>query len=187
LGFIVEGVPPAPTGWLRVGGAPSWRSVISIAIPRTVDGTDEVCGAVGCQIDLTEVDLNLAQLILTTRQTLSGFQPQDTTSMDLRRVLKPELLPKSPLAAILLPAPEMLPPELFSTDAGASVSFNITGFVRSVLDIAAVTDTVSNASLALFSVVEPNMIGFASFEGPGGVGAPALRLLFTVANDVGLP
>ena len=187
VNFIVEGVPPVPVGSLRVGGAPSWRSVISMSIPRTVDGTVEVCGAVGCQVDLTEVHLNLAQLVLTTSQTQAGFHPRDTTRLDLRQVLNPDLLPKSPLGGVLLPAAKILPPELFSSDADATTSFAITGFVRDVLGVAAATDTVPDAALALLSIIEPHMIGFASFAGPGGVGAPALRLLFTVANEVELP
>ena len=42
-------------------------------------------------------------------------------------------------------------------------------------------------SVALFHVPEPLTIGFASFEGAGGAGAPALRLLYTIANPVALP
>ncbi len=185
--FIIEGVPPAPVGWLRVGGTPSWRSVISLTIPSTVDGTVDLCGAVGCQVDLREVDLNLAELVLTTRQPQSGFQPQDTTVLDLRRVLNPELLPKSPLGSVLLPAATIVPPALFSTDVGAEVSFTVTRFVREVLEVAAETGSVPDASLVLLSLLEPSDIGFASFAGSGGVGAPELRLLFTVANEVGLP
>ena len=187
LNFIVDAVPPTPVGWLRVGGAPSWRSIISMKLPRTIDGTAEVCGVVDCQVDLTEVDVNLAELVLTTRQTETGFQPRDTTGMEIRRVLKPQLLPKSPLGERLLTVTEILPPAFFSAQAGTSVSVLMTDFVTAVLGIAAVTDTVPDVSLALFSIPEPNQIGFASFEGPGGAGAPALRLLFTVANDVGLP
>ncbi len=93
LSFMVDPLPTAPVGWIRVGGAPSWRSVIEILLPRTIDGTAEVCGTVGCQVDLTEVEINLAELVLTTRQTESAFLPEDTIRMDVRRVLKPELLP----------------------------------------------------------------------------------------------
>ncbi len=56
-----------------------------------------------------------------------------------------------------------------------------------ILDIAAETDTVPVTSIALFSITEPSILGFASFEGAGGAGAPALRLLYTIANPVGLP
>ena len=63
----------------------------------------------------------------------------------------------------------------------------VTELVRGILSDAAETDTGPDASVVLFSIIEPNMLGFASFEGGGGAGAPALRLLYTVANDVGLP
>ena len=187
LVFIVDPVPTTPAGWLRVGGAPSWRSVITMSIPRTVDGTVEVCGTVGCQVDLTEVDVNLAELVLTTRQTESAFQPQVTMGLDVRRVLNTELLPKSPLGETLVPFARGLEPELFSVEAGTPVFLSVTDLVREILSEAAETDTVPVTTIVLFSTLEPSMIGFASFEGAGGPGAPALRLLYTIANDVGLP
>ena len=188
LTFMVDPVPGMPGGWLRVGGAPSWRTVITMSMPRMVDGTAEVCGTAGCQVDLTEVNVNLAELVLTTRQTELAFQPQDTTRMDLRRVLNPELLPKSPLGGQLLPLFfERLAPDLFSVQAGTPVLVSVTDLVREILSVSAETETVSVTSIALFSINEPNMIGFASFEGAGGAGAPALRLLYTITNDVGLP
>ena len=67
------------------------------------------------------------------------------------------------------------------------MSVAVTSLVTGILDIAALTDTVPVTSIALFSIPEPNFIGFASFEGAGGAGAPALRLLYTVANPVSLP
>ena len=187
LSFMVDPLPEVPVGWLRVGGAPSWRSVITMTIPRTVEGTADLCGTAGCQVDLTEVDLNLAELVLTTRQTESAFQPQRTTRMDVRRVLNAELLPKSPLGETLVPLVRLLSPELFSGLAGTQVFLAVTELMRGILSDAADTDTGPDASVVLFSIIEPNMLGFASFEGGGGVGAPALRLLYTVANDVGLP
>ena len=187
LSFMSDPAPTAPQGWLRVGGTPAWRSVLTMSMPRTITGTPEVCGAVGCEVDLTEVDLNLAELVLTTRQTEPAFQPQDTTRVDIRLVLSPELLPKSPLGGVFLPFPRSFPPELFSTQAGTQVSVALTSLVTGILDIAAATDTVPVTSIALFSIPEPNILGFASFEGAGGAGAPALRLLYTIANPVGLP
>ena len=187
LSFMFDPAPTAPLGWLRVGGTPAWRSVLTMSMPRTVTGTPEVCGAVGCEVDLTEVDLNLAELVLTTRQTEPEFQPQDTTTVDIRTVLSPELLPRSPLGGPLLPFPRSFPPELFSIQAGTQVALSVTTLVAGILAVAAATDTVPVISIALFSDPEPSRIGFASFEGAGGAGAPALRLLYTIANPVGLP
>ncbi len=184
--FIFDPAPPPPSGWLRVGGTPSWRSVLTMSLPREVTGTPETCGSVGCEIDLTEVHLNLAELVLTTRQTELAFQPQDTTGVDIRPALNPELLPKSPLGgAVAFPKP--VPRELFAGQAGTQVFLPLTPLLVQVLDSAAVTGTVPVTSIALFTNIEPHLIGFASFEGAGGAGAPALRLLYTVANPVGLP
>ena len=187
LSFMFDPAPTAPLGWLRVGGTPAWRSVLAMSLPSTVTGTSEVCGSVGCEVDLTAVNLNLAELLLTTRQTEPAFQPQDTTRVDVRAVLRPELLPKSPLGGQLLPFPRSFPPELFSTQAGTQVSLALTPLLTGVLSVAAETDTAPAISIALFSNPEPNIIGFMAFEGAGGAGAPVLRLLYTVANSVGLP
>ena len=186
LSFMIDPVPSAPVGWLRVGGTPSWRSVITMRIPRAVEGTADLCGAASCQIDLKDVDLNLAELVLTTRQTEPAFQPEGITDIDLRPVLNTGLLPKSPLGGRLLPGVSSLQPNLFSVLAGTPVILALTELVRAILS-GPEPVTGPDASIALLSVVEPNMVGFASFEGAGGVGAPALRLVFTIANDVGLP
>ena len=104
LTFMTDPAPTAPMGWLRVGGVPSWRSIITMSIPPTVDGPAEFCGSVGCQVDLTQVHVNLAELVLTTRQTESGFQPQDTHDDGPPQLCSiTELLPKSPLGEQLLP------------------------------------------------------------------------------------
>ncbi len=188
LSFMFDPTPTAPLGWLRVGGTPGWRSVLTMSMPRTITGTPEVCGAVGCEVDLTEVDVNLAELVLTTRQTEQEFLPQDTTRVDIRSVLSPELLPKSPLGGALAPFATSVAPELFSVQTGMPVPVPMTTFVRGILGIAAATDSLPPAaSIAVFSVFEPNMFGFTSFEGAGSAGAPALRLLYTIANPVGLP
>ena len=162
---------------------------MTLSLPRTVDGTAEACGGTaGCQVDLTEVDLNLAELVLTSRESEPAFQPQDVTLMDVRQVLKPELLPKSPLGEQVLQSEKALSPALFSIQGGTPVSVSVTDLVREILVIGAETGTVPVTPIVLFSSPEPNMIGFASFEGGGGAGAPALRLLYTIiANDVGLP
>ena len=157
-----------------------------MSLPREVTGTPETCGSVGCEIDLTEVHLNLAELVLTTRQTELAFQPQDTTGVDIRPALNPELLPKSPLGGAVA-FPKLVPRELFAGQAGTQVFLPLTPLLVQVLDSAAVTGTVPVTSIALFTNIEPHLIGFASFEGAGGAGAPALRLLYTVTNPVGLP
>jgi len=187
MSYMFDPPPTAPLGWLRVGGTPSWRSVLTMSIPSTVTGTPEVCGAVDCEVDLTEVDLNLAELVLTTRTTELAFQPLDTMRLDVSPVFSPELLPKAPLGELLLLVPRLIAPELFSTQAGTQVSVSLTTLVQEALDVAAETGTVPETSVALFHTPEPFTIGFASFEGGGVVGAPALRLLYTVANPVALP
>lgn len=187
LTFMLDPAPTAPAGWLRVGGVPAWRSVMTMSLPNFVPGPAEICGSVGCQVDLTEVDLNLAELVLTTRQTESAYQPTDTAWIDIRRVLNPELLPKSPLGGRLVPTPVAFAPDLFSWRAGEEVLFGVTDLVGTILFLGRESGTIPVTSIVLFNLFEPDMLGFVSFEGGGGAGAPALKLLYTFANDVGLP
>ena len=91
------------------------------------------------------------------------------------------------LPETLVPFVRGLEPELFSVEAGTPVFLSVTALVREILSEAAETGTVPVTTIVLLSALEPSMIGFASFEGAGGPGAPALRLLYTIANDVGLP
>ena len=43
--FMFDPAPPPPSGWLRVGGTPSWRSVLTMSLPREVTGTPQPCRA----------------------------------------------------------------------------------------------------------------------------------------------
>ena len=186
LSYIYDPAPQPPAGWLRVGGTPSWRSIITFRVPRMIAGSPEICGGVGCQFDVTTADLNLAELILTSRGTEAPFAPSDTTGMDIRAVLNPELLPKSPLGDPLALGGTPLPPLIFAEQAGSRVAVSLTELIRDVLESDVVGD-LPPSTIALLGFVEPGSFGFASFDGPGGAGAPALRLVLTLGGKVGLP
>ena len=186
LSYIYDPVPQSPAGWLRVGGAPSWRSIIRLRVPRMIEGSPEICGGVGCQFDVTTADLNLAELILTSRVTEAPFEPSDTTLMDVRAVLNPERIPKSPLGDPLAVTGTTLPPQIFAEQAGSRVALSLTELVRDVFESGVVGD-LPLSTIALLGAFEPGPLGFASFDGPGGASAPALRLVLTVGGKVGLP
>lgn len=186
VSYIYDPAPELPVGWLRVGGAPSWRSIITLKLPRMIGGSPEICGGVGCQFDVTRADLNLAELILTTRVTESPFEPSDTTRMDIRTVLHPDRIPKSPLGDLLSLGGATLPPEIFAQQSGSPVTISLTGLMSNVLKSETVGDLPSS-TIALVNSTEPGPLGFASFDGSGGAGAPALRLVLTLAGKVGLP
>ena len=186
MSYIYDPAPQLPVGWLRVGGTPSWRSIITFRVPRMIGGSPEICGAVGCQFDVTTADLNLAELVLTSRLTEAPFEPSDTTQMDIRPVLEPERMPKSPLGDLLGLQATTLPPAIFAERAGSQVGLTVTGLIRGILESEGDGD-LPLSTIALLNSTEPGRFGFASFEGLGAAGAPTLRLVLTLAGQVGLP
>jgi hypothetical protein len=184
LTFIYTPRPAAPTSGLRIGGAPAWRSVIHTQIPGVLTGPPDLCALVGCPFELTPERINHASLVLQTRPSDPlAFQPQDSVIVDTRAVLAPERLPKAPLGPTL--GVRALAPDLFGTPQ--QVSIPITGFVRAQIAEDTTGAVPPPRSLALLALPEPPSISFGSFAGPGGVGAPFLRLIVTNSPPVQLP
>ena len=165
LTFMYDPLPDPPPDGLRVGGAPAWRSVLDLALPTQLNGPPELCEAVGCPVDLNEDVVSFAGLRLTSSESPAAFAPSDTLSMDLRMVLAPDLLPKSPLGPTTTGlAGEVLAPEWFSTDVGRVVEVPFTTVVRDLLRGETIDgDPVSN-SIALLSSFEPLSLQFVSFK-----------------------
>lgn len=187
--FIYDPQPEPPTTGLRVGGAPAWRSVLDLEVPRELTGPAELCDAVGCPVTLDREEISYAALVLRTRRSEDAYQPQDTVGLDVREVLNREALPKSPLGSSLIGSPgSQVPPTLFAEEEGAVVEVPITPFVRDLVDPTdSDTDGARPNTLALLSTFEPLSIAYASFYGPGSPQAPVLKLVVTVGPSVELP
>ncbi len=188
--FIYDPLPGPPTEGLRVGGAPSWRSVITLDLPRVLDGHPDLCAVVTCPFDLVANDaqLNLAELVLTTRQTLPAYQLFNSLDIEVRTVANPELLPKSPLGSELTGSfAATAAPELFTSRSGTELDFPLTHLVQDLMlgDSATVAGTPN--TIVVLSKREPPALGFGAFQGVGDAGSPVLRLLFTVAGELTLP
>ncbi|NNF38838.1 MAG: hypothetical protein HKN71_09225 [Gemmatimonadetes bacterium] len=179
--FIYDPFPEPEQGGIRVGGAPSWRTVLTFDVPAELPGTPAVCQRVQCPIVITPGRLNNATLTLTTAQSEAAFQPSDSLFVDARAVLAPELLPKSPLGTSLVGTPGVpIGPDGFGEVAGQTVTIPVTTFVRALFD----GSGEKVPDLALLTPLEPLSIGFGTFVGPGLPGAPRLRLILTVADTV---
>jgi hypothetical protein len=186
--FIYTPKPAAPTSGLRVGGIPAWRSVIHTQIPTVLNGPASLCAALGCPFELKPEKINHASLVLTTRPTdPPAFEPLDTVRIDVRSVLSPERLPKSPLGPQFAGLNgRALDRQTFLTPT--TVTIPITSFVLAQLtpDTANV-DLPPVRSLALLAYLEPVSISFVNFAGPGQPGEPRLRLILTASPIVELP
>jgi hypothetical protein len=179
--FVYDPAPPAPGG-IRVGGAPAWRSLMRVAIPP-LTGPAELCAAVTCPFTPDAGEISYAGLELTTRATETGFVPFDSLRVDVRSVLSPERLPKSPLgpseSGVLGTG---VAPEAFGVLAGSLVDVPVTSFIRQLLGGPDSYGRAPPSMLALLSAFEPLSVAFGSFYGPGDPQEPVLRLVITVGN-----
>jgi len=187
--FIYTPNPAPPPDGIRIGGAPSWRTVLDIGIPAVIDGPAEFCAIVSCPHTLTPVEISFAAMILTSSLTDPAFQPSDSIRLDVRPVTNRAAMPKSPLGNSLIEQLFGRPvaPDAFGSAAGLIIDVPFTTFARDVLRGADEDGNPAATSLALMSVLEPFSISFASFEGPGSVNEPFLKLILTIGPPVELP
>lgn len=187
--FIYDPFPTPPADGIRIGGAPSWRTVLDLAIPEQLDGPAEFCAVVSCPHVLEPGQISYAALVLTSRSSEDAFQPTDSIILDVRPVFDRSAMPKAPLGNSLIGGVRgrAVPPGAFGSDPGVQIEIPFTSFSR---DLLRGTDTSGNpapGTLALLSVFEPYSIAFASFEGPGSASEPILRLVLTIGPPVELP
>ncbi|GMR13035.1 MAG: hypothetical protein BMS9Abin29_1232 [Gemmatimonadota bacterium] len=186
--FIFQPSPdPDPPG-LRVGGTPAWRSIMRLGLPATLTGPPALCALVSCPLAITAERINQAELVLTTSLDDPAFAPLSAVLVDIRPVLAPELLPKSPLGQTLVGAlGQAVAPEFFDTETGTTVSFPVTVFIQDLVRGVTRLDAPAPNTISVMTTFEPLLVGFASFQGPGGPGAPMLRLILTVSDNVQIP
>lgn len=190
--FIYTPVPQPGEDAIWVGGVPSWRAVFRWDMPVTLDGPERLCELVGCPFSLEPDRINHASLVLTTEEQVPAFRPTDTLNLDIRPVLVPDRLPKSPLDVSLVvsrgnPLGLSVAPTGFAGEP-EQVSLPVTGFVRAQVR-GQLDDSAGDVPsvLAFLSLFEPSELGFASFVEPGRPGEPFLRLILTTADTVDLP
>lgn len=200
--FVYNPKPQPNTTGLRIGGIPSARTVISLALPETVPGNAEVCAVTTCPLELTGSRLNHATLVLTTRPSEKGFRPPDSLRIQAVEVLAPDVLPKSPLGPSIfisasgLATGAQVGGAAFVPGGSRRVEVPITPIVENLFNGATPTGETPSSTVALLSYRcieeagicrEPASIGFGSFAGVGEPGEPYLRLILTISDAVGLP
>jgi hypothetical protein len=180
--FVYDPTPTVPVG-VRVGGVPAWRSMMQVTIPP-LNGPPELCAAVSCPFTPEGGQISYAGLELVSRATEAGFEPFDSLSVDVRSVLSPPRLPKSPLGPSETGGlGTAVSPEAFGVLAGSPVDVPVTSFIRTLLEGPDSDGRAPPSTLALLSASEPASLSFASFYGPGDPQEPVLRLVITVGDD----
>lgn len=183
--FIYSPIPEPPTDEIRVGGVPAWRSVFTVTMPEFLDDDPELCQKLQCPVKLTGESLISASLILTTSTQPDAYVPVDSLWLDVRPVLEPSRLPKSPLGQSLVGLLGVrLLPEEFGEGAGAEVEIPLGAYIENLIEENSNPDLEVPNTLALLSSFEPLSLYFASFEGPDSPDSPELRLILTFTDEV---
>jgi len=184
--FIYNPVPELPVEEIRVGGVPAWRSVFSVGLPEFLAEDPELFAKVQCPVRLTEESLISASLVLTSKAPPAAFQPTDSLFwLDVRPVLEPSRLPKSPLGSSLVGRLGVqMNPFDFQGDAGVEVEIPLGSYVEALISLRDDPELNVPQTLALLSSFEPLSLYFAAFEGPDSSSPPELRLILTFADEV---
>jgi len=187
--FVYDPFPSPPPDGVRIGGAPSWRTVLDVSIPEQLTGPPEFCAVVSCPHVLEPAQISSAAIVLTSRASDPAFQPSDSIRLDVRTVFDRAAMPKSPLGESLIVdfLGRAVGPDAFGAGAGEEVEIPFTSFARDLVRGEDASGNAPSSTLALLSVFEPLSIAFASFEGPGGANEPILRLVLTIGPTVELP
>lgn len=183
--FAFDPEPLPPENSIRVGGVPAWRSIFDMELPAALNGPPELCAKVGCPLELTPEMVNAASIIFRTEAPEPAFVPTDTLLLDVRPVLQPSRLPKSPLGSPLAGAFGVaLPPALFHEGAGKEWDLPLGGYIVDLIRGETVFGTSVPRTLALLSLFEPLSLQYAAFKGPDSPDGPELRIILTVGRGV---
>lgn len=186
--MLLSDQPDDSDGQLLVGGAPAFRSTFRIELPDTVDATGSICGgSPTCRVPVTPERVIFASLGFQAVPTEpSALSPADTLLVDLRPVLAPDRLPRSPLGTPLVPQGRIVPPEFFDDEGDQLLEIPITTLVRA-LAASGDGEGAAPSTLTLMSRIEPSGIGVATFGRIGTANAPVLRLILTSSETVTIP
>ncbi len=186
--FIYTPEPALSTSAFQIGGAPSRRATFRIELPATLQGDAAICQRIQCPFALTADRLLYAGLELTTHGVEPrAFQPLDTLTFDIRPVLSPDRLPRSPLGSPVQALGRRIGPEAFVPGGGQVVEIPMTRYVRDVMNRSEPGATPTPNTISILSLVEPTTFEFASFFGPGTSSPPRLRLILTLSEGLTLP
>ncbi len=184
---VYSPTPETSDDVLLIGGAPARRATFRVELPASVQPSAEVCARIDCPLEIRAERILFAGFALHSHPTLSpGLAPLDSVRVQLRSVLSPDRLPRSPLSVPVSAGIERLPPELFSAQTETLHEIPMTAYVRSLLG-ADSSEVGVLSTLALLSDPEARSLEVVSFYAPGTVLEPYMRLILTVSDGVSLP
>jgi len=177
--FVWDPPIPATSDALRLGGITAWRSFLTLK-PR-LDTLNLPCPDVpNCTVQLREVTINHAALLLEPEVPQPGFAPEDSIQPIARILLESDDVPliRSLLGGVAGGTSAPLPPARFV--GTQPIELPLTDYLTQIA-----ADTVSATmvppAIALLPGVQSATFGYAAFRS-----APRLRLVVSVASELQL-
>ncbi len=174
--FILDPMPAPQFSGVRVGGVPSWRSILRLR--DDLQGRLFPCanGPPGCTVSLDSVHISAAHLLLKPTRPPLGFLPEDSMYLEVRTLSPSPLLPLERTAiGSHVGFSDQIAPVGFSDPADTTtVLINVTPFLRHLTDAKVAAADRQVAILTLLQLPEAATFGVAAFDG-----SPRLRIVLT--------
>ena len=185
VSIVTPDAPAAGPQELRVGGIPSWRSLLRFQPLRELGIACGPLAAPECAVSLEDVTINLAVLILEPLPVGSRRIERPIWIENHGVQVGPVGVPisRSPLTGVLGATQDSLTAEVFdgTTDDLDPVPVPVTTFVRRLVN----PDVEDLEWLALTAAGEPvSAFGYGAFGSIESAWAPRLRLVVSVAEEV---
>jgi hypothetical protein len=184
-GFIFDPPPPAPGTQLRVGGVPTWRTIIGLR-EDLATLTFPCPEQANCEVRLESAHINRAELLLQPVTAPAGYIPEDTTLIQVRTLLVTPGVPlqRSPIGidicggGILCLVSGRVAPDYFgATPRAEPVALDVTNYIIALVDEDIEDVNRPPFALTLLVPAEPSTLGFAAF-------APGVRLRLVLTAPV---
>lgn len=190
--FVYAPEDPPLTDGFRIGGTPAHRAAFRLTLPDAVDPGPAVCQRIECPVELRPERIVYAGLGFYTHAGVSpGLTPLDSVPVEIRPVLSPDRLPRSPLGCSVLGClarERVLAPGLFDADVQTPVELTLSSYLRTLLaEPGEGVDPPSSTLSILAGREEPATLEPAVFYGPGSDFEPYLRLILTLSEGLTLP
>jgi hypothetical protein len=182
--FIFDPEQPDSVPEPRVGGTPSWRTVLRLQ--ERLDTVSVACpGVPDCVVRLGDVSINYAALQLQPVPSPPGFAPELPLQVALHAVLASPLLPltRSPLTAAIGGVAGTIPSSNFMAPGAPVVELPATEFMRLLFAPPGEDDTdFTPTHIALLTTGATRTFGFGTFAE-----LPRLRIIVTISRELQLP
>jgi hypothetical protein len=170
-------------GMPRVGGQPAWRGVLRLR--ERLDTLTVPCpSSPGCRVQLGEVAISHASLLLQPQPPPAGYSPELDVQMSVHLLLPTPLVPlqRSPLTEAISITTTPIPISRFQAPGAPLVELPFTDVVSLAVAPPGTSATEQRATHVALVQAGIRTFGFAQFESQ-----PQLRLILTTAKELQLP